>query len=356
MGVVFSLILGVFILGANAAEETKPEFKETIYFGGSGAHGTISQGMGFATDGESLYLSVPGGDQTFGMKCTLPPGPTPAWSLRWPSVPNLQGSHPLYGVAVTEEGVYFAGEARANEASRYGVWATRSVLVKYPLSGPTGPETGGALWVSRPFFFPSYNGGEGLRDILAVKEGGSTFLYATGMAEAVPNSVTAILAKFDTKGTLLWWKALVEPPSRQSTYGLRLATLNGAIYVVGAMITDWGDWRAHIKSTLWKVDPSGNVIWMRTASPSILSILEGEDVVGLGDHLYVAATLRSGADGKPDVLLMKYDENGNLLWSKEWGSLKEEIARGIAASGNRLYVVGEGRRGKPTKGMLFSLK
>ncbi len=217
----FALVLGLTWAGIGLAEEKGPEFKsETYLVGKSGSCSWMNPpiGMGLAADGNHLYLSgfdramVTTNTQTLVAKYALPPGPSPAWTFLWPDDPNIQSHYILNSMAATSEGLFLVGNARVDAANRYGVWATRSVLVRYSLNGATGTGVGGSELTIRPFFYPSYNGHENFSDILAVKEGGATFLYATGSAEAGEQSgLAAILAKFDTQGTLLWWKALGVP-------------------------------------------------------------------------------------------------------------------------------------------------
>lgn len=349
------LMLATFVVRGDTAEENSPEFNGAIYYGGSGNQGAWFSGhwgMGIATDGQHLYLAgveraLSGNYQTLGVKCAVPPGPAPVWTLRWPNNQNIQGHYPLPGIAVAGDGVYFVGQAKSSTVvSRYGVWANTSVLVKYPRGGPTGPEVGGALWVAKPVFFPSYNGHESLLDVIAVNEGGATVLYAAGLAEAAEDNQVALLAKFDLNGTLLWWKALGEAKTHCLSHGLRVAALNGALYVTGTVnpntLSSWGNWRADLKPALWKVDPDGHVVWMKAHTTSVLSQWTGA-VAALGEAVYVATTRYPGADGNSDVLLLKYDSAGALLWSKSWGTTAADEARGIAGLGTRLYVVGETR-------------
>lgn len=352
----FAALMTLVLSTLGYSEEQKgPEFKEATYLRGL-TTGNIywmssPHGMGLAAQGSHLYLSgferALYNSQTLVAKYALPPGASPLVTYLWPNNPNVQSHYNLNSMATTSEGLFLVGNARVDAVNNYGVWATRSALVKYSLNGPTGTDVGGSEWTIRPFFYPSFNGNEGFSDVLAVKEGGATFLYATGHAEAGPDeNAAAILAKFDTKGTLLWWKALGPTAPRRIASGVHLASLNGHLYVLGGIVEntlyDWGNWRAHVKPFLCKVDPSGNILWMKIHPESIDSHIYGGvgDLVGLGQHLYLTTTLRLAPAAAPDVLLLKFDEAGNLVWNKRWGSSAEDAAYAIAAANNRLYVTG----------------
>lgn len=337
-----------------AAEEKSPEFLSETYYGGAGHQGANFsewRPMGLATDGHALYLSAleraaTTNHQALVLKYLLPPGASPAWVARWPNDQNIQRHYPLPGVAVAGDGVYLAGQGKSDTVNRYGVWGSTSALVKYPLGGPTGPAVGGASWVVRPVLFPEYNGTELLMDLIAVPEGGTTVLYAAGHAEAAEGNVTAMLAKFDLKGTRLWSKALGDVGPRRISHGVHIAALGSHLYVAGTInptpIADNSNWRANLKPTLWKVDSAGNLLWTRMDTRSVVSRWSGA-VASTGDAVVMATTLLPGADGNSDVLLVKYDEQGTLIWSKVWGTTKEDVVRDVAAAGTRVYLTGETR-------------
>jgi len=54
-----------------------------------------------------------------------------------------------------------------------------------------------------------------------------------------------------------------------------------------------------------------------------------------GDYLYVAGYTRIGPYGNQDVLLLKYDQEGNLLWSQDWGGAGKEWANAVAVMGEK---------------------
>ncbi len=56
---------------------------------------------------------------------------------------------------------------------------------------------------------------------------------------------------------------------------------------------------------------------------------------------YVAGSTSSFGAGGQDVLLTKYDPNGNLLWAKTWGGPSNDFANGVLVGGDgSVYVVG----------------
>ncbi len=342
----FAMILGVTWAGIGLAEEKGPELKSVSFFGGAGDQGAAQDGMGIGVSGTHLYLSGADlslyGGQALVASYTIPPGASPTWSFRWP---NRKGNgwwndETFPGLAVTQEGLYCAGRGWALVSDGVGDKETKAILVKFPLNGATGPGAGGALWVAEPHFFP-YTGIETFIDVMAVQEGASTFLYATGRGQPDGSSNTAVLAKFDTAGKILWTKVLGKAESFVWSQGTSLATLNGHLYVAG--YTHWHKGSNTIRphAGLWRVDPSGNMVWAReSVEPITQNSLNPVCVVPAGDSLYVSAAQENAPNGGADVLLLRYSQAGDVVWSRNWGSSRDDVPMAMVAEGNRLFLAG----------------
>ena len=350
MALLGGIVLLLAFVPIGHAEDQDFELKRATFFGGSGDQGASQvRELGMAVQGGHLYLvgvdKALYGGQALAMHYALPLGDSPVWAFRWP---NQRGrgwwdDEVFTDVVATGGGLYVSGWSMSQTSDGVGDREHKAVLAKFPLSGPTGPDVGGALWVAKPNFF-TYRGIEGFFDVTAAEEGGSTFLYAAGHAQANWANNTAILAKYDTNGTLIWSRILGNTGWTMNSYVWAVAVHNGSIYVTGD--TNYPYTVNNLQATLWKYDPSGNQIWMKTFDKVLAwtTVYRAVDLIVSKGSLYLATALKDGPHGgAADVLLLKYDEHGNLIWSKTWGGPKDDSALGIAtdADGNRLYVVGE---------------
>jgi hypothetical protein len=325
--------------------QTGPTFSDAVFFGGSGDQ----RGTGIAIAGGKIYLSGVGPGYNLdgiAIQYSLPPATSPDWVAFWPNQagPPRSGQarsndDEFWGVTVTDEGVYFAGFGDSFVYDSTYYIEHKSYLVKFPLTGATGGSVGGSTWYASPNFF-SYSGYESFRPVEATDEEGSTFIYTAGMAQPHgASNHTVILAKYDVDGNLLWFRLLSDTGAAYKRgSGRALVALNGNIYVAGSLHYPSTDPNA-VQAMLWKYGPAGNQIWVRNSPPG--TPMAAEAAVALGNYLYLAGWRHNGPNGGSDVQLLKYDEVGTLIWSKEWGGAADDRAYGIAASGNRLYVVGE---------------
>ncbi|MBI1953017.1 MAG: hypothetical protein HYS41_02715 [Candidatus Omnitrophica bacterium] len=345
VGLAIGLLFGLTVY----AEEAKsPVLKDVSYFGGIGNQEMGWQGgMGLALQDQEIYLcgldmNLYGG-QALLAKFNASDTSSPVWALRWPNryASGHFNSEVFCDVVATRESVYAAGRSWAAAVDKMGDKEHKGVLAAFPKTGPTGSALGGAAWVTSPNFFP-YQGNESLLSLAKAEEGGSTFLYAAGYAQSNGSNNIAVLAKLDTQGRILWTKVLGRSDYSMWSQGDAVAVLNGHLYVTG--YTHYHGTSSTIRPHvgLWKVDPAGNVLWYRESPQPIRQ--DARFTVGLavsGDALYLTSTMEKGPNGGFDALVLKYDESGNLIWSKPWGGSGDEAAFGIAVLGQRLFAVGQ---------------
>jgi hypothetical protein len=343
------LAIGLFFGLTVYAEEAKgPLLKDVVYFGGMGDQEMGWQGgMGLALWTQEIYLcgldrNLLGG-QALLARFNASDTSSPVWALRWPNqyASGHFNSEVFCDLAATHEGVYAAGRSWAAAIDTVGSKEHKGVLVGFPKTGPTGQALGGAAWVTPLNFFP-YKGNESLLSLAKAEEGGSNFLYAAGYAQSNGSNNIAVLAKLDTQGKVLWTRVLGKDDYGMWSQGDAVAVLNGHIYVTG--YTHYPSYSSTVRPHvgLWKVDPAGNVVWYRESQQPIRQ--DARFTVGLavsGEALYLVSTMEMGPNGGFDALALKYDESGNLIWSKPWGGAKDEGAFGAAVAGQRLFVVGQ---------------
>ena len=111
----------------------------------------------------------------------------------------------------------------------------------------------------------------------------------------------------------------------------------GNIYITG-YTNSYGTGESDL--FILKYDPLGTLMWERTWGG-------GEDEKGYGvilddlENIYITGYSRSYGVGERDVILLKYDASGNLLWEKMWGGPQDDVGYGIAidSTGN-VFITG----------------
>jgi len=338
LGVCLISLLSLCVLADRAA--AGPTLESATFYGGSGDQ----RGTAIAVSGGAVYLSgniqpenyMSSSSNALVLKYALPPGPSPVWLKVFD-----YGTH-FSGIAATNEGVYAGGANYSLSWDGVGGKETKSIAAKFRLDGIPDAGPGGSIWVNTPNFF-AYTGAELHYGLTSALEGGSPVIYAAGGGQ--PCSYSAyIVAKYNTSGTLLakatdssvginFSSCWLPSPGSSNSFGV--TTLNGYTYAVGD--TNWsheGD-SPQYRPAIWKYDSNLNLIWRRKDS-SLSGYFGG--TTAYGNAIYAVGFKYTATI--PDYLIEKYDEAGNLLWSKTSGGLNTDFLTGVVGVGSRLFAVG----------------
>jgi len=105
---------------------------------------------------------------------------------------------------------------------------------------------------------------------------------------------------------------------------------------------------------LTKWDSNGNVIWMKYYRGNGGATEEvGNDVWGDGTHIYTCG--RTDKDGTTDMLINKWDTNGNIVWSNSWGGPGYDATSSIWGdpAGDIVFTCGHTTSGDSDASLVF---
>ncbi len=330
--VLVVMMLTFAALASSIAMCATPVLVDAVFFGGSGDQAAGWGGAPIAVGDNGLYTCGYGtwsgiGYPSIGLHYGLPISQQPLWSQYWPSsAPTPIGYEVFQGVTETDEGVYFAGYSYQT-SDGVGDKEDKSVLVKMGMNGSYE-------WAAKPNFYP-YRGGESFSAVTNAVEDNINVVYTGGHAQANGANFTALIAKYDTAGNMIWWKPIGDTSYFHVNSVNGIAILGNDVYAAG--VDYWASSFSYAK--LWKCTPAG--VSTNIATYSVASALTyGQSIVAQDNSLYVAGYITPGPNDGYDALILKYDESGNLIWHTEWGGAGEEQAWGIAADAQGVYVVG----------------
>jgi hypothetical protein len=214
-------------------------------------------------------------------------------------------------------------------------------------------SAGGELWTRQ---FGSF-GGAGVRDVgtdVATDSAGNVYVVSeVGAAlpgEAHAGMTDVVLRKYDAGGRLLW-TAQFGSTSSDLPNAVQVDDA-GRIYVVGFTFatldgaTSAGDADGFVRT----FDPNGNVLWTRQFGTAKRDTFTDLAVDATG-NIYISGSTAGTAPGQTaaglsDALVCKYDATGNLIWARQFGSPVNDGASGIGVdSVGDVYVAGSLPRG-----------
>ena len=171
--------------------------------------------------------------------------------------------------------------------------------------------------------------------------------YSRGNFDGHTNSGAqdAFMVKFDSDGNKIWSKLMGTTATDKAT-GVSTDN-NGNVYMMGY---SYGDFDGHTNSGngdvfIVKFDSNGNKMWSK-----LMKISEYDEIwidhvsIDSRDNVYVVGESEVDFDGDDvfDVFIVKFDSNGNKLWSKLMGTDSTDIARDVTTdSRGNVYMLGE---------------
>ena len=185
-------------------------------------------------------------------------------------------------------------------------------------------------------------------DIAAAVAADASGVYVAGSTEGVLPGQTgaggpdAFLRKYDRAGAVAWTLQFGTPAGDSA---LAVAADPSGVYVAGGTggtfpgQTSAGDYDAYLQ----KYDPNGTLVWTRQFGTvagddarAVAADESGAYVAGLTTGTFPGQTSAGGAD----AYLQKYDHDGTLIWTRQFGTSGTDEPRGLAADDSGAYVAG----------------
>jgi len=161
---------------------------------------------------------------------------------------------------------------------------------------------------------------------------GTTTSYGAGGSDLV-------LLKYDSSGNLLYQQTW---GGNQNDFGTGVALDSGGyVYAVGYTYS-LGPVPGTSAIMLLKYDQSGNLLFKQIWGGTLPDFATGV-AADLDGHVYVVGYTKSASIkvGVPSALLLKYDSAGTLLFAKAWGGNRGDLAYGVAVdTSENVYVTG----------------
>ncbi|MBK7969556.1 MAG: SBBP repeat-containing protein [Bacteroidetes bacterium] len=168
-----------------------------------------------------------------------------------------------------------------------------------------------------------------------------------------PNSgLQLFVSKYSNTGTLLWTQLATGNGSNRA-YGMDVDQLGNVIVtgefrgtnftIGGQTLTNSGPSGLNQDLLLVKFDASGNVVWAKSEGENLSGDIGKAVEVDQFGNIYVsgefsASTFNFGPsvllnNGVSDMFIACYSASGNVLWANSGGGPSQEIAHGIAIDG-----------------------
>jgi len=139
------------------------------------------------------------------------------------------------------------------------------------------------------------------------------------------NSTNGVLRKIGPAGNVLWTASV--GPSQTTARGISLDS-SGNVFVTGEV-----DAGILPDALVAKFSSAGSQLWLHQFGTTASDVATGVKVDSSGNAIVIGQTggilaPTNGSTG--DVFARKYDTNGNVVWTRQWGSTQPDIASAVA--------------------------
>jgi hypothetical protein len=238
-----------------------------------------------------------------------------------------------YGVTVGASGVYLAGATNGVLPGQAGSGDFDAYVRRYDADG-------NEMW-TRQFGTSSHDQVYGiLVDASGVYAAGWTWGAFPGQARS--GGYDAFVRKYDVDGNEVWTRQF---GTASHEYAYRICANATGIYLVG---WTYGTFPGQTGSGgpdvfVRKYDVDGNAVWTRQFGTADMDFAYG--ICADASGVYLAGVTYGSFpgqiyEGDRDVFVSKYDNDGNALWTRQFGTALREYAYDICAGATGVYVAG----------------
>lgn len=186
-------------------------------------------------------------------------------------------------------------------------------------------------------------------------------VYITGSTEGSlsgPNAggEDAYISKYDFSGNLLWTRQFGTADNDTGS-GISV-DFQGNVFVSGLTFGSLGGPNAgQYDAFVGRFDPAGNLQWIHQLGTIAFDASYGVSTDASG-NVYISGSTWGGISGpnlgSDDAFLSKFDETGNLQWTRQLGTPSYDVSSGVTAdSMGNVYISGStgGSLGGPNAGL-----
>jgi hypothetical protein len=226
-----------------------------------------------------------------------------------------------YDMHKTYDGGYVLGGISFSYPNPYG----KSYVVKTDVNGDT-------LWTAS--YGDTVGGNCDLQYINDLCQLSDSGYLTVGGKKTCDNSGSGEITRLDKNGNVLWAKKCT--PNGEDPYPCIQDKAGN--FIVGGYVTGIG--AGANDGCLMKLDANGDTLWSRTYGGTgnewFYHIIQTKD----GGYMAAGYTSSFGQGGQ-DIYIVKTDVNGNLIWSKAYGTAGDEFAFGhcLQATSDGGYIL-----------------
>ena len=313
---IFLIVITFFLLKGEEAFAQCNQGDVTTFqktFGGPGnERGHSVQNTpdgGFIVAGETTSYGA-GGKDWFVMK--LDANGVEQWTKTYGST-LIEDGNSIAIIQTSDGGYLFVGHSGTSSQSTWDAYA-------YKLDA-----NGNILWGKRV----DGNLQDAYRDVIELASG--DYILA-GQVKSNSTNGDILITKVSSLGNTIWSKLYIAPALDQLASIMEFP--NGDLLIGGH---SWSFGFGNNDQLFIRTDDSGNLLWSKYYGGSAVDAYFSTDLLSDGSIIAMGMTGSFGA-GNTDLIMSKFDVNGNVLWSKTFGGSGADVGSHVEENQNNEIV------------------
>jgi hypothetical protein len=156
-------------------------------------------------------------------------------------------------------------------------------------------------------------------------------VYTSGYTKSFGNNDQMLLVKWDVEGNQIWNRTW---GGASPDYGYRMSVVGDYIYVTGHTFS-YGVGAGDLCIVKW--DSNGTLVWDETWGAGALD--EGHGIWANETAIYTTGRTNSYGDTDGDLVLIRWNTDGTVNWSKTWGGTLTDYGEDVWSDGIYIYTV-----------------
>lgn len=168
----------------------------------------------------------------------------------------------------------------------------------------------------------------------------------TGRIERKDKKYAVIIIKINDEGNILW-KNVAE--IEKTSMGFDVVNDNGKYAIIGKVDNKKeSDFSDNQDILYLKLDSNGAILFTRMYGGPSDEMGWSINKIGGNGYILVGSTKSTG-NGGSDIYIIRTDKNGNKIWSKTYGGERQDIGlSSVITKNNEIIIAGEMGQSKPT--------
>ena len=182
----------------------------------------------------------------------------------------------------------------------------------------------------------TYDAGDFEYPAMVITSSDTALLICGNKINTVDGNSDILLIKTDSFGNILWQNLYGGNGDDVSASAFETPDKN---YLIIGSTNSFSDMTADYDIYLLKLTMNGDTLWTKTVGSDSTYERAYSSIITSDNKILVVGTVQSFSDGIQNMLVIKMDQNGNIIWKKTFGGEVVEIGESVLETDDNGFLI-----------------